>query len=182
MRSESYYSGFLAIVILILTPCKSFNALHQCQRKFILTNLYRPSTWRISSLLLSQKSIIDYQGSEEYGRGESHLSADLYENDLVVFQSGTWLVDGVEVGDGSPPLFNYAKIDSLQVVWTHNCEHGVIRGFKAHIDHDSLKIMVNDDMIEFGPEQLVARIPVEWEDEFTGMIEYFPSEMINKEK
>ncbi len=181
MRLKALF-GFLAtdIVVLLLTPCKSFNILHQGERNFILKNFYRPSTSRISSLSLSKKSIIDYQGSEEFGRGESHLSADLYENDLVVFQSGTWLVDGVEVGDGSPPLFNYAQIDSLQVVWTHNCEHGVIRGFAAQIDHDALKILVSDDMIEFGPEQLVARVPVEWENDFTGVLEYFPSEMINK--
>jgi hypothetical protein len=103
-----------------------------------------------------------------------HLSAALEENDVVVYQTGTWYVDGVAVGDGSPPAFHYALVDNVQIVWTHNCEHGVIRGFSLELvendtDGDNggtefqrliqMQGLARD--IDFGPEQLVARISVE---------------------
>jgi hypothetical protein len=46
---------------------------------------------------------------------------------LVVYQTGTWTVDGVQVGDGTPPKWQYARVENVQIVSTHNCEHGVIR-------------------------------------------------------
>ena len=48
---------------------------------------------------------VDYQNSEEFGRGEMHLSAMISEGDFIVYQAGSWSVDGVEVGDGSPPEY-----------------------------------------------------------------------------
>jgi hypothetical protein len=73
-------------------------------------------------------------------------------------------------------------MDTIQVVWTHNCEHGVLRGHALtktmihHPPHDDLKqedrrinpqqlfvgLVREDDMVEFGPEQLVARLPGKW--------------------
>lgn len=45
------------------------------------------------------KATIDRQSDEEYGRGISHISADLSEGDVIAFQDGTWYVDGNEVGE-----------------------------------------------------------------------------------
>jgi hypothetical protein len=140
-----------------------------------------------SLLLLAMSQQIDYQS--DYGRGQDHLSAFLEEGDVVVYQTGIWYVDGVQVGnddenDGEEqPSFKWAKIDTMQVVWTHNCEHGVLRGIalyeaKDNEDDDDnvgkvddttgriLRLAESDplEFVEFGPEQLVARIPVEWDD------------------
>jgi hypothetical protein len=128
-----------------------------------------------ASAIALSSSAIDYQSdAKNYGRGDMHLSAALEENDVVVYLTGTWYVDGVQVGDGSPPAYRYALVDNVQIVWTHNCEHGVIRGFSLELvenntdgDNDGrnfqrliqLDGLVHD--VESGPEQLVARIPVE---------------------
>ena len=50
-------------------------------------------------------NLIDYQASDAYGRGNMHLSAALNIGDFVVYQTGSWEVDGVLVGDGSPAKF-----------------------------------------------------------------------------
>jgi hypothetical protein len=122
----------------------------------------------------SSSSSIDFQSDDtQFGRGDYHLSASLQENDVVVYQTGTWLVDTVEVGDGTPPIIRYAKIETIQLVWTHNCEHGVLRGVEVNIatstDNPLRRNIVVPTMplvdVEFGPEQLVARIPVTWEEE-----------------
>jgi ribosomal protein L27 len=124
----------------------------------------------------SSSSSIDFQSdSTQFGRGDYHLSASLQEGDVVVYQTGTWLVDGVEVGSGTPPTLQYAKIEAIQLVWTHNCEHGVLRGIEVNIDTD-IDIDIADPSriitpteplveVEFGPEQLVARIPVKWNEQ-----------------
>lgn len=116
---------------------------------------------------------IDFQSdAQRFGRGEMHLSALLEEKDVVVIQSGSWYVDGVQVGDG-PIQYEYCTVESLQIVWTHNCEHGVIRGYSVlpgeEDDKDVLHLHVDPtwDPIEFGPEQLVARLPVDWVNETT---------------
>lgn len=112
---------------------------------------------------------IEFQSDDsQFGRGEFHLSASLKEDDVVVYQTGSWLVDGVAVGDGSPPAFGFAKIENLQVVWTHNCEHGVLRGVQVAIcEHDETIVRIEEPLVdvEFGPEQLVARLPVSWKME-----------------
>jgi len=105
---------------------------------------------------------IDFQ--REYGRGEKHLSASLLEGDLVVYQGGTWLVDGVEVGDGSESIFRYAMLETMQLVWTHNCEHGVLRGVECYVKDDIATLVEPLNELEFGPEQLVAKIPVQWDE------------------
>lgn len=118
-----------------------------------------PSTTRQSA------AAIDFQSdTSRFGRGEQHLSALLDEGDVVVYQTGWWTVDGVVVGDDTKPArFEYCQIETLQVVWTHNCEHGVLRGLTLKKQEDgTLKLVEPMDAIEFGPEQLVARIPVEW--------------------
>ena len=103
----------------------------------------------------------------QFGRGDRHLSASLNEGDVVVYQKGTWLVDGVVVGDGSEPEWEYAMVETIQVVWTHNCEHGVIRALHLEFDEPEQRLQLTDPLeeIEFGPEQLIARLPVTWIDE-----------------
>ena len=93
------------------------------------------------------------------GRGVDHLSAQLAEGDLVLYQVGQWAVDGVAIGDGEPELA-YAVVDTLQLVFTHNCEHGWIYG--SALEHDdldgSLRPRDGDAFVQFGPEQLLARL------------------------
>ena len=83
------------------------------------------------------------------------------EGDVVVFRCGSWFVDGVLVGDEDKTEFRLAVVDSIQVVWTHNCEHGVVRAIAASLDDDNQTIQVDEsEFLEFGPEQLVAKLPV----------------------
>ena len=136
---------------------------------------------------------VDLQSdSSQYGRGERHLSAVVNEGDVVAYQTGRWLVDGVTVGvDDAPPAVAFCRLETMQIVWTHNCEHGVLRGMeliqqqqyvpRTSLDEntgvpadspyncsrtkDSTSLLVTDRVVEFGPEQLLARFPVEWSDE-----------------
>lgn len=80
-------------------------------------------------------SSIDRQSDNtKYGRGIDHISADIREGDIIAYQAGTWYVDGLsEVGDGSPPIVKYLLVDTIQLVWSHDCEHGVINGFDLTI-------------------------------------------------
>ena len=110
---------------------------------------------------------IDLQSS--FGRGEQHLSALLEEGDIVAYQTGSWFVDGVLVGDGDAPMVAWAIVDTIQLVWTHNCEHGVVRGWEVvgmpsstHQQQQQQQHWcwrVTGEMIELGPEQLLARVP-----------------------
>lgn len=47
---------------------------------------------------------IDRQSDARYDRGLAHISADLHEDDVVAYQSGTWYVDGTEVGKRRRPV------------------------------------------------------------------------------
>jgi len=101
------------------------------------------------------------------------------EGDTVVYRTGSWYVDGVLVGEEDAVAeYKLCRVDTIQVVWTHNCEHGVLRGLAVDIKNDadgeeekspvpatsktkqkttlSLRTPLED--IEFGPEQLIARI------------------------
>ena len=93
------------------------------------------------------------------GRGVDHLSAQLEEGDLVLYQVGSWTVDGVAIGDGEPALA-YAVVDTLQLVFTHNCEHGWIYGSALERDDSdgSLRPPDGDAFVQLGPEQLLARL------------------------
>mmetsp|Transcript_5959 Transcript_5959/g.13060 ORF Transcript_5959/g.13060 Transcript_5959/m.13060 type:complete len:228 (+) Transcript_5959:268-951(+) len=122
-----------------------------------------------STTCLSQQhdGSIDLQcDTSQYGRGEQHLTFCLEENDIVVYQEGTWYVDGVAVGPGDEPTWSYAIVDTIQINWTHNCEHGVVRGYRLELDRDEMTLRRTDDDIDFGPEQIVARINnVEWKED-----------------
>jgi hypothetical protein len=107
------------------------------------------------------------------GRGLAHLTARLVEGDVCVYQVGTWHVDWSEVGSGTPPRLLLVRADCLQLNWTNDHEHGriiatainSIDGSSVHIDEDEPYAAV-----EFGPEQLVARAPAAWADDFDGTL------------
>lgn len=94
------------------------------------------------------------------GRGLDHLSAALEEGDLVLYQVGSWTVDGVVVGPGDEPELAYAVVDTLQLVFTRNCEHGWIYGSRLECDDSdgSLRVPEGDAFVQLGPEQLLARL------------------------
>mmetsp|Transcript_22230 Transcript_22230/g.40074 ORF Transcript_22230/g.40074 Transcript_22230/m.40074 type:complete len:230 (+) Transcript_22230:34-723(+) len=149
---------------------------------------------------------IDRQSDIKYGRGISHISADLNEGDIIAYQHGTWYVDGTEVGDGSDSMVRYMQVDTIQLVWTHDCEHGVINGFDlmvaANDDDDDIVsseesgvivgkgcyFVINKDYyVQIGPEQVLARIPTtsseqNWKDSDREMAlsraEFYPDEEI----
>jgi hypothetical protein len=99
--------------------------------------------------------------TSQFGRGVMHLSALLDEGDVVAYQTGRWLVNQVAVGDGTAEI-QFCRIDTIQVVWTHNCEHGVLRGEEMiYNTSDGVWLLRSTGrMVEFGPEQVTARIPV----------------------
>lgn len=116
-----------------------------------------------STRLYVQK--IDRQSdNNKYGRGIEHISADLNEGDVIAYQDGTWYVDGTEVGNGSPAIVRYLKVDTVQIVWTHDCEHGLVYGFDVKCDSVIKKggefIIQEDNYVQCGPEQILCRIPV----------------------
>ena len=133
--------------------------------------LYYPNS---NSLVLfnnnNDNDNIDRQSdSNKYGRGVDHISADLNEGDVIAYQAGTWYIDGLsEVGDGSPSYVRYMVVDTIQLVWTHDCEHGVINGYDLLVEDASnedqiveikSKFISTDEYLQIGPEQLLAKIP-----------------------
>ena len=121
--------------------------------------------WHISA------SAVDLQ--RDCGRGQEHLSARLEEGDICVYQVGTWMVDNVPVGPGDPPRLLLARVDCLQINWTTDCEHGRILATAVSTrEGDALRIDEDVEFagIEFGPEQLIARVPVAWADEYAGTL------------
>ena len=86
--------------------------------------------------------------ASQFGRGAMHLSALLEEGDVVAYQMGQWLVDQVLVGDDQA-VIQFCCMDTIQVVWTHNCEHGVLRGEEMIYVDDVLQ--ATGRMVEFGP-------------------------------
>lgn len=124
-------------------------------------------------ILLKGGNDLDLQSdTSTYGRGEYHLSASLQERDVVIYQVGSWTVDGVVVGNGEETTFEYGVVDTIQVVWTHNCEHGYIRGMRVSINHEERTVHVLEPLqfIDFGPDQLYARVPIEWTSENKGKL------------
>lgn len=142
---------------------------HHSYRKTVASN----NSERRKTLLKGQGNDIEFQSdSSRYGRGEYHLSAALNERDIVVYQTGSWMVDGVLVGNGEETTFEYGIVDTIQVVWTHNCEHGYIRGMRVSINYEENTVHVIEplEFIDFGPDQLYARVPVEWTSETIGIL------------
>mmetsp|Transcript_19197 Transcript_19197/g.34584 ORF Transcript_19197/g.34584 Transcript_19197/m.34584 type:complete len:131 (-) Transcript_19197:574-966(-) len=100
LASTFSLSGFPPTTTTITTTTKANIRVHGANTRDIrLHNTY---------LLLSQCSEdptansgtpnIDRQSDIKYGRGISHISADLNEGDIIAYQHGTWYVDGTEVG------------------------------------------------------------------------------------
>ena len=90
-------------------------------------------------------------------------------------------------GDGSLAYVKYMKVDTIQLVWTHDCEHGVINGFDLSIGNENegtesssgavqmgSYFIAIDDYLQVGPEQILARIPAKsmnknWKDTESSM-------------
>lgn len=132
--------SFSFLGALLLPSCAAFTAAR------------RPAPPRHDSLLGPLHAVLD-------GRGHDHLSASLEDGDVVCFQTGSWFVDGVAVGDGVASLA-FATVTLMQLVFTHNCEHGWIYGAGAVLKDGVLRPSDDDDdaWLQFGPEQLVARL------------------------
>ena len=65
----------------------------------------------VASLDATTTNSIDFQSDDtHFGRGEMHLSAVLDEGDAVVYQTGTWFVDGVSVGDPSLRTWCHSRV------------------------------------------------------------------------
>ena len=152
----------------------------------LLVSLIQPSlsfyvvtaaTYRVgSSTRLHEQQQIDRQSDKsKYGRGIDHISADLNEGDVIAYQAGTWYVDGTEVGDGSPAIVRYMQVDTVQIVWTHDCEHGLVYGLDiivADADVCGSIIKKGDELrvdeetyVQCGPEQILCRIPVSFSEQ-----------------
>ena len=128
------------------------------------------TTARTNSLSLCASHAVELQ--KDCGRGLEHLSARLQEGtDLMVYQIGTWHVDHTEVGSGAPPRLLLARVDILQLNFAGDHEHGRIIG-TAISAVDGSALTVNEDEeyggVECGPEQLIARIPAQWESDYCG--------------
>jgi hypothetical protein len=159
------YSGL--VLLMAAPPCNVLSYMGPQRAN-------RPSTFTVGfGVLRAAKEVgIEFQSdSAKFGRGEMHLSAALNIGDVVVYQTGVWLVDGVRVGDDIQPEFRYGRVETIQLVWTHNCEHGVIRALPLSLleagenDRQVLKIEEEEEFVEFGPEQLVAKLPIIWGQE-----------------
>ena len=97
----------------------------------------------------------------------------------------------------------YLLVDTIQLVWTHDCEHGVINGFDIMIAEDDdapvpvgdsgvvvkegSYFVIQDEYIQSGPEQILARLPartsgLNWKDTESEMllstVRFFPDEEI----
>lgn len=107
------------------------------------------------------------------GRGLAHLSARLKEGDLCVYQVGTWHVDYTPVGSGNPPRLLLARVDVLQLNFAGDHEHGRIIGTAiSSIEGSALHVREDEPFgaVEFGPEQLIARLPARWASDFEGSL------------
>ena len=138
---------------------------------------------------MEPETTIDYQSDAYYGRGDMHLSAAVHEGETVVYRTGSWYVDGVLVVDeDAVPAYELCRVETIQIVWTHNCEHGVLRGLavdsnslpdqeeaqeqshaRAHAQNQAqtqtksrtqtrLSLRTPLEDVEFGPEQMIASI------------------------
>lgn len=87
-------------------------------------------------------------------------------------------------------------VDTIQLVWTHDCEHGVINGFDIRVENGEGPVSVDasgavvekgsyfvieDDYIQCGPEQILAKLPIvvierEDSDEFISQARFIPDE------
>lgn len=170
LRRVVLHTAIFRIVCAFESPSFLFASSASLHRFYELSRHRSKTNSKIALCSAFDSSKIELQSDDtKFGRGDFHLSALIEEGDVVVYQTGSWLVDGVVVGeDGAIPSFALAKIDNVQVVWTHNCEHGVLRGMEVTMDpKDNTRVLVSEPLkdVEFGPEQLLARLPVSWEEE-----------------
>ena len=90
-----------------------------------------------------------------------------------MYQVGTWQVDWSPAGPGNPPRLLLVRVDCLQLNWTHDHEHGLITA-TAISEVDGTAVRIDEDepygAVAFAPEQLVARVPAEWDGDHVGVL------------
>lgn len=127
----------------------------------------RDGASRFQSCLTARPAKVEWASDEN--RGDNHLSAFLEEGDVVLYKTGRWLVDGVEVVSptGEAEGHRLCEITAIQLVWTHNCEHGMLQGIPLALvdgggDGEDPHLIESPESdgrgVQLGPEQLVARV------------------------
>jgi len=157
--------------LLLGWPCLIVDAVR-------LQNLHGPGAQLHRNFhVRARASCVRASGSVELqrdcGRGLAHLSARLKEGDLCVYQVGTWHVDYTPVGSGNPPRLLLARVDVLQLNFAGDHEHGRIIGTAiSSIEGSALHVREDEPFgaVEFGPEQLIARLPARWASDFEGSL------------
>lgn len=100
-------------------------------------------------------------------------------------------------GDGSDATIRYMLVDTIQIVWTHNCEHGVINGFDVTVVNDQNEpslvdgsgaivevgsiFNIGNEYVQCGPEQVLAKIPALKHDEkdaLASLVRFVPLEEV----
>ena len=118
---------------------------------------------------------INTEWSSNENKGHDHLSAFIQEDDIVIYRTGTWYIDNIEVGDGTPATLQAGIVRAVQLVWSHDCEHGCIyiepliptssSNINTNTDDYDMLIKLDDDdnsvLAAFGPEQLVAVLAID---------------------
>ena len=92
------------------------------------------------------------------GRGLYHLVAQLEDGDFVMYQEGSWCVDSVVVGPGDPPRLR-ARWSTASKSSARRRASTVVHAFDAEVVDGAIVCHEGAEEIDFGPEQLVARIP-----------------------
>lgn len=82
------------VLILLSKALSVYSFVHVGQRSGTSIGGRRQSSLQSSHL----RATIERQSDEKYGRGISHISADISEGEIIAYQDGTWFVDGNEVG------------------------------------------------------------------------------------
>lgn len=83
---------FLTVFFILIHAFKSLQ-VHSFAP--IASNLRSNRNWNLSA----QERAIERQSDEKYGRGITHISADISEGEIIAYQAGSWYVDGIEVGE-----------------------------------------------------------------------------------
>jgi hypothetical protein len=87
-------------------------------------------------------------------------------------------------------------VDTIQIVWTHNCEHGVLNGFDIAIrngEHEPVVLdqlgsvevggvfEIRNEYVQCGPEQVLAKIPTSFDTDrevHVSLARFLPDEEI----
>jgi len=155
--------------LLLLLSCQ----VSLCAAAFAPRPAVRRSTYLGNPRAAVRADSTGIELQKDCGRGLDHLSARVQEGDVCVYQVGTWHVDWSEVGSGQPPRLLLVRVDVLQLNWVGGHEHGRLIATAINaVDGERVRVNENEEYaaVEFGPEQLIARVPAAWDDDYTGTL------------